>query len=65
MIFKRKTKWILCKEELPTQDGTYLITTKNGAVTVSHFYEKHNRFSQQEKLGPIAWRTMPAPYKEG
>ncbi len=60
-----KDDWTPCEEALPTEEGTYLTTTENGAILVNHFYANGNRFGYH-KVKTIAWMPLPQPYvKEG
>ena len=48
--------WIPVEEELPEDDGVYLVTTTTGAVTTARFYA--------EKIFPRK-NYQPEPYRRG
>lgn len=54
--------WILRTDSLPSSEGSYLVTTKNGAVRVVHYYPSNKTFSYRDDC--VAWRPLPKPYKE-
>lgn len=57
--------WISCSERLPSEDGSYLVTSSFGKVYTAHFYSEHGRW-QYNRRGLIeAWMPLPIPYKGG
>lgn len=61
-------EWIPCSDRLPSESGTYLVTTAKGAVWADHFYANSvddRHWSYRTRRVPIAWMPMPKPYKGG
>lgn len=59
-VFKRyEDKWIKLEDQKPTQSGSYLITTKNGAVCTAHWYENSNKFSSPAGKNAEYWMPLP------
>lgn len=60
----RKTgEWIPCSERLPSEDGSYIVTSSFGKVYTSHYYAEHGQW-QYNRRGMIeAWMPLPEPYK--
>ena len=57
--------WIPCSERLPSEDGSYLVTSSWGKVYTAHYYTEHGRW-QYNRRGLIeAWMPLPTPYKGG
>lgn len=53
------------KERYPDREGTYLVATRRGGVTVSHFYAEHCRFSSSRLHNQITyWMPMPRAPKQ-
>ena len=77
---EKENGWIPVTERLPEEDGTYLVTFKNGikvcmvgygscARTVLGYPIGHGWYSLEEAQyyaedSIIAWRPLPEPYKE-
>ena len=60
--------WIPCSEKLPSESGTYLVTTAKGAVWADHFYANSiddRHWSYRTRRVPIAWMPLPKPYTKG
>lgn len=56
-------EWIPCSEDLPKEEGSYLVSTRNNAVTMTHYYPTHKRFSSRRLNNLIvAWMPRPEPY---
>ena len=54
--------WISVKDRLPEHEGSYLVATINGGVMVTHFHERHNRFSSTRLAKLIThWQPLPPP----
>lgn len=51
--------WIPCSYRQPPKSGSYLTTTRAGAVRVNHFYGQGWGY----KGDAVAWRPMPEAYK--
>lgn len=62
-----KSYWIPVSERLPEKSGRYLVTTKNGIVTIG-IYDKFIEAAWNGRLknAVIAWwgAELPEPYKE-
>ena len=54
-------KWIPCDKHLPPKDGTYLTTTKKGAVRTNHFYKTHGLWGYDNNA--VAWRPLPEAWR--
>ena len=60
------SEWISVKDRLPEQEGTYIVATVNGAVTMTHYYPRHKRFSSSRINKLVThWMNRPEPPKEG
>ena len=51
--------WICCEERQPMKPGSYLTTTKAGAVRVNRFYGDQ----WGHKNNAVAWRPLPDPWR--
>lgn len=51
-------EWIPCEYKQPPKRGTYLTTTRRGAVRVNHYHG--DRWGYQDDA--IAWRPLPEAY---
>ena len=51
--------WISVKEDLPPCSGSYFVATKNGGVTITHFYESSQRFSGRLHRLVTHWMERP------
>lgn len=57
--------WISVDDRLPEEEGTYIVATKNGGVTMTHYHKNHNRFSSTRLNKLIThWMYRPEPPKE-
>lgn len=56
-----KDRWINLEERKPIKSGSYLITTKNGAVCTAHWYEGSEKFSSPAGKNAEYWMPMPEP----
>lgn len=54
-------EWRPLSDRKPMRDGTYMITTDRGAVTVSHWYGDH--FSGPAGRHAVAWTERPEPWE--
>lgn len=55
--------WLSVKDQLPPEDGAYIVCTETGAVCTSHYYKSHQHFSGRNRR-VTHWRPMPEPPKE-
>ena len=53
--------WVPCELKQPPKEGTYLTTTRRGAVRVNHYYELHNAWGHNNDA--VAWRPLPEPWR--
>ena len=63
-----KTDWIPCEERLPSDDGKYIVCTKEGGVFCLRYNKKHSKnheFHTDGYTHIIAWQPLPQPYKKG
>ena len=51
--------WINLEEKNPPKSGSYLITTKNGAVCTAHWYGDSEKFSSPAGKNAEYWMPMP------
>lgn len=65
-----RAEWIPCDKFQPDKDGTYLVTTANGAITFDRFIDgawgkclPSVKGKGRYKLHK-AWMYLPKPYKE-
>ena len=61
--------WISVKDSLPSDEKGYLVTLRDGEVTVAK-YDKEEKMwvdtiEEYYEYPVIAWQPLPAPYKEG
>lgn len=64
-MLEKMPSWISVNDRLPEKAGTYLVATRNGAVTITHFYLPHQTFSSQRINRLIThWMPLPDPPKE-
>lgn len=61
---KPMCKWISVKDRLPEEEGSYIVATKNGGVGITHYYDRHNRFSTHLNKLITHWMERPQPQKE-
>ena len=66
---KNEPHWIPCSEELPKEEGFYLVTLEDkcGAETTIRFFRIENGEHQWSVWGNetiTAWTPLPEPYKE-
>lgn len=55
--------WILCKNELPKENGYYLVTyNKNGNLLVGYWLFNGIDFNQTENVEVLYWQPLPKPY---
>lgn len=65
-----KKKWIPCKERLPEESGTYIVTAESGDIKHVTFVKWMPRLHQWNLIGSraywkvIAWMPLPEPYGE-
>ena len=52
--------WVPCEMKQPPKEGTYLTTTKSGAVRVNHYYPGG---SWGYNNNAVAWRPLPEPWR--
>ena len=52
--------WIPVEERLPEEHGWYLVTFRNGTVTVGQYYATSDGPKFDSNI--IAWQPLPAPY---
>lgn len=63
-------EWIPCKERLPEESGTYIVTAESGDIKHVTFVKWMPRLHQWNLTGSraywkvIAWMPLPEPYKE-
>lgn len=55
---KQESKWIPVSERLPDKDGSYLVTVKQGYVTLGIWLGIAENWTEV-----IAWIPLPQPYK--
>lgn len=61
--------WIPCGERLPSETGTYLVTTAKGKTYWDRFYADtqswghENAHKAKYKANHIAWMPLPVPYE--
>lgn len=53
--------WIPCKEKLPSENGHYLVSCKDGFVSSDDYFS----YGWDDYDDVIAWMPLPKPYKEG
>ena len=64
----RNEAWIPCDKVLPDKDGTYLVTTVNGAVRIDRFVDGQwgacmPHANNKGRYRPhLAWMFMPRPF---
>lgn len=59
----REDNWVYIKDRLPDKEGSYIVSTKNKGVTMTHYYPKHKQFSSCLNNHIIAWQPKPSPAK--
>ena len=63
-------EWIPCKERLPEESGTYIVTAESGDIKHVTFVKWMPRLHQWNLTGSraywkvIAWMPLTEPYKE-
>ena len=55
-------KWIPVSEELPDEEGSYLVTFDDGYVSSAPFYDEDWEL-WCDSGEPVAWQPLPEPYK--
>ena len=68
------SNWILCSDELPSEEGNYITCTVYGDVDVLEYVEGWNNYRMDDgtvfnkyqcEPGYIeAWQPLPAPYRK-
>ena len=59
-----KDGWIPCSERLPEEEGMYLITSNLfGSLEVQYVFYSENVQMFVCNGTPVAWMTLPEPYK--
>lgn len=65
-----KADWIPCDKFTPDRDGTYLVTTVNGAIRIDRFVDGEwglcmARHNNRGRYRPHrAWAYLPKPFSE-
>ena len=56
-------EWILCADQLPSNDTWCLVTLENGMVTEMRYTDKWG-WGDAPKNRVVAWTELPEPYKK-
>ena len=57
-------RWIPLKEKEPEEEGEYLVSFDDGFIATTGYYD--GDFELWADAGePLAWMSLPAPYREG
>lgn len=59
-----KGGWIACKEEMPSNDGNYLVCDAQGNIYIARYYAGSTTFNRNVGYVAKAWQSLPAPYTE-
>ena len=57
-------KWYSVFDQVPSEDGNYIICTENNAVCTAHYYSKSNEFSGPAGRHATHWTFLPPAPKE-
>lgn len=61
----KKDGWIPCSERLPKEEGMYLVTSNLfGILEVQYVFYSENVQMFVCNGTPVAWMSLPEPYKE-
>lgn len=61
---ERSFHWVDINSRYPNdEEADYIITAKNGAVTIGHYDKKSNSFFDNARVDAIAWAKVPKGYK--